>query len=319
MGSYALAEKEARALCPSSMINRLKKKPIHRVIIATAVLWLQLLSAWLAALFGPSSLWVPAFLVICACISAMQLWVHESSHYSLFQNRKLNDFWATFFYASPIGMSVRTYRHYHMTHHARLATTGDMDRFAFNVNIKGRKQLIFVFLRGLLCLDAAGIIVKKYTGTGKIFAHETQDFSILATIGWNILLLLTCFLAGRWYLYFALWVYPILGIAVTMNSLRSIGEHQPVGFIGPISENQDITPISRTTIPNCMEKWLMYQSNFNFHFEHHLYPSVPAANLPALHRHLVDQGFYTRHPECIQKSGVAKVFALSLDCGPVAV
>lgn len=304
------AESEARGLFSPGLVKELQEIKSGRVVLATLLIWLQLTGAWAAALIGPPVLWLPAFVVICACISAMQLWVHESSHYTLFRNRRFNDLWATLFYASPIGMSVKTYRRYHMTHHARLATPTDMDRFAFNVDIRGRR-LLTLLLRGLLCIDGIAIVLKKYAGAGRANADGGRDWSMLATFGWNLLLLGACIWAGRWYLYLLLWAYPILGVAVTINSLRSIGEHQPVGFAGPVPDTRDITPISRTTVPGPLEKWLMFQSNFNYHLEHHLYPTVPAANLPAAHRHLVDAGFYRNHPECLQTSGVAKVFELS--------
>lgn len=242
----------------------------------------------------------------------MQLWVHESSHFSLFPNRKLNDLWATIFFASPIGVSVRTYRRFHMTHHARLSTTTDMDRFAFNVNVRGPKKLLGLVLRGLSCIDGLKIVVKKYLGPKCATSAEGRDWSLAITAGWNTLLLVACILADKWFLYFLLWVYPILGIAITTNLIRSIGEHQPVGFVGPASSGQDITPISRTTLPSPLEKWLMFQANFNYHFEHHLYPTVPATNLPKLHKHLVESSFYKKHPELLQHSAIAKVFNLSL-------
>lgn len=151
-------QKEARLLCSPATIKQWKVLQPSRVLLATLILWVQLLGAWLAALFGPALAWIPAFLVICACITAMQLWVHESSHFTLFDSRRINDLWATVFFSSPIGMSVRAYRQYHMTHHAHLATEKDMDRFAFNVNIRGCRRLLGKLLRGLSCIDGCQII-----------------------------------------------------------------------------------------------------------------------------------------------------------------
>jgi hypothetical protein len=33
--------------------------------------------------------------------------------------------------------------------------------------------------------------------------------------------------AGRWYLYFLLWAYPIIAVAIALNIVRTIAEHQP--------------------------------------------------------------------------------------------
>lgn len=303
--------KEARSLLDPKMIREWSTPNPRKVVSSTVILWAQLLSAWSMALFAAPIFWLPAFFVICACISAMQLWVHESSHFSLFRNRTLNDLWATLFFAGPIGMSVKKYRRFHMTHHTYLATPKDLDRFAFNVDIRGKRNLIRTLLRGLLCIDGYHIAIKKYLVAPTDVPTDSAGNSIFYFIIFNTILLICCVYGGRWYLYFLFWVYPILGVAVTVNTIRSIGEHQPNRFPGVASADQNITQIIRTTTPGLLEKWLMFQANFNYHFEHHLYPSVPASKLPEVHRHLAAKGFFHSHPELIQRSAVGKVFALS--------
>ncbi len=183
--TYKKLELEARALCPRAFVKQLGIIRPQRVVIATIVLWVQLLSAWLAALWGPPLFWIPAFLVICACISAMQLWVHESSHFSLFRRRSLNDLWATLFFASPIGVSVGTYRQFHITHHARLSETTDMDRFAFNVDLVGLEKLLCLLMRGLSCVEGSRIVARKYFGPKRVYPGCDRDWSLLASAGWN--------------------------------------------------------------------------------------------------------------------------------------
>lgn len=278
---------EARELCSASLVTEWRKLKPYRVVLTTVILWVQLLSAWGIALIGSPVCWIPAFVVICACISAMQLWVHESAHFNLIRNRRLNDLFATIFFASPIGMSVNKYRNYHFSHHAHLSTPMDMDRFAFNVNVNGCKNLFIFLLRGLFCINGAGIVASKYLWGHKLNGkksdyHTTQrDRSLFITIFcWNIPLLVLCTVVGRWYLYFFMWLYPIFGMVVSFNSIRSVAEHHPFDFTGPVSGEISINPIIRTTLPGLLEKWLMYQCNFNYHFEHHLYPSMPGSSLP---------------------------------------
>ncbi len=303
--------KEARELIPIELLEGFKELRPRWTLIVTALIWIQLLSAWGMALCGSTIFLIPAFIMICASISAMQLWVHESSHYNLFNDRRLNDIWATIFFSSPIGMSVKIYRRYHMTHHARMGTSSDMDRFAFNVNVKGIRNLALLVLKGLTCVNGLKIVLSKYSGKDASLDNAQRDLSMVFTLIWNILLFGACIVAGRWYLYFLLWAYPILGIAVTINSLRSVSEHQPIDFMGPVLDGQSISPVIRTTLPSPFEKWMMFQSNFNYHFEHHLYPTVPAANLPLLHKYLDKKGFYKKYPEIVQRSAVTKVLNLS--------
>jgi fatty acid desaturase len=44
---------------------------------------------------------------------------------------------------------------------------------------------------------------------------------------------------------------------------------------------------SRTTYPTILERLLLGTNNINYHLDHHLYPSVPFYNLPALHDSLL--------------------------------
>ena len=306
-----IIEQQARSLFPPTYINQLKVIRNHRVLIATCILYSQLIVAWWAALIGPPIIWIFSFIIICACISAMQLWVHESAHFSIFSNRKINDIWADIFFGSPFGGSVKVYRQFHMTHHLHMSTPKDLDRFAFNVSVQGHKALVRLFLRGLLCIESYKIFTQKYTIQIKPIKVFRGSINLVSTVLWNILLLLVCVLANRWYLYFILWVYPILGITVTINSIRSISEHLPVGFSSTATVTQDITPMIRTTVPSFLEKWFIFQANFNFHFEHHLFPTVPAGNLPLLHKYLVKNGFYEQHPYLLQTSALVKLFELS--------
>ena len=274
----------------------------------TLLLWTQLVGAWALALLGPPIGWLVAFLVICACVSGMQLWVHESSHYTLFRSRRLNDAWAGIFFASPIGMSVRAYRRFHMTHHAHLGMPEDKDRFAFNVDLNGPRRMGLMLLRCLLCVEGVRIVVRKYLAPDS-GGGGPRDPSLLLTAFWNLLLLASCVAAGRWYLYLLLWAYPILGVAVAINLVRSVAEHQPTEFRGVAGPAEDVAATIRSTKPGVLEKWLVFQANFNHHFEHHLYPGVTGANLPRVQALLIANGFYERHPELIQVSAFGRVLS----------
>ena len=37
--------------------------------------------------------------------------------------------------------------------------------------------------------------------------------------------------------------------------------------------------------------------HFNYHLEHHLWPTLPPYQLPEAHRYLVRDGYFDRHPE----------------------
>lgn len=300
-----------RSLVNSSHLKNLIKINPHITIVSTLLLWGQLILAWSLALAGPLYFIILSFVIICSCVSAMQLWVHESSHFNLFKSKKVNDIWAAIFFAGPIGMSVKTYRRFHMTHHAKLATAQDMDRFAFNYEIHGYGKLFFVILSGLTCYEGFKIAIKKYIIQNDTINNDGFDISIVFFFVFNALLFCICVVLSRWYLYFILWVYPVLGVAVTLNIIRSMGEHKPLEISGIVLAEDDMRPVIRTTLPNFIEKWMLYQVNFNYHVEHHLYPKVPGSNLPRLYRILLENNYYEKNPDAIQKSAFSKILTIS--------
>src|SRR4051794_38492519 len=57
-------------------------------------------------------------------------------------------------------------------------------------------------------------------------------------------------------------------------------------------EYDDLLTGSRTVLPLWWEKLFFCPHHINYHIEHHLYPSVPCHNLPALHDVLMRDGVF---------------------------
>jgi len=53
---------------------------------------------------------------------------------------------------------------------------------------------------------------------------------------------------------------------------------------------------TRTVVARWWERLTVAPNYVNFHFEHHLAPTVPSYNLPRLHRWLQQQGMLARVP-----------------------
>ena len=70
------------------------------------------------------------------------------------------------------------------------------------------------------------------------------------TIGFNLTLGAVLTFFGKWYLYFILWVYPLLSVTIFLNYVRSIGEHLPKGDRYLDETKKDLKQIVRTTTPN---------------------------------------------------------------------
>lgn len=311
--SFADCARLARTMVDREWLENIRSPRPVLVALLTASIWLQLALSWALALFAPLPFSILSFVINCAAVQAMLLWTHEASHYGLTSNRRLNDRWSDIFFSGPIGMSVAAYRAKHMSHHAHLGTEQDDDLLPYTFNIKGRRALTAALLKTLSGQVGIALALDKYSGVAKSdYANQIRGerTAKIVTLIFNGLLLAACVAAGRWYLYFLLWVYPIIAIAILLNVVRTTAEHQPENF-----PHDPIEPLVRTTRPNWFEKWLLYQANFNFHAEHHLFPGIPHHNLRAMHAKLVERGFYERFPQCLQRSGVAKFVAIARSRG----
>jgi fatty acid desaturase len=127
---------------------------------------------------------------------------------------------------------------------------------------------------------------------------------------WNLTFLGYFYICDRWYFYFVVWLFPVLTTMVLITVLHTLAEHQPDAYDGDPRTLAD-QPVARTTLPNPLEKWIFFQTNFNYHFEHHAFPTIPCHALPVAHAALRNAGFYVRYPELLQPSCLGRVFRLS--------
>ena len=292
----------AKQMVDRAFIRALTKPRPLVIVAATATLWAQIVVAWAVALYGNPLLIPLAFVVMCAVAQGMLLWTHEASHFSLFPNKRLNDLWCDLFFAGPVGISVAAYRAKHMTHHAHLGTDKDEDGDPYHFNVKGKRQLTLFFLKTLSGIVGAKVTFQKYLGAGHNGApaqHITPRWlSLGITLVFNLGLLGLCISA--------------VAVGIALNVVRTVAEHQPEDYPHYVGQAETaMRPISRTTVPSFLEKWLLYQANFNYHVEHHLFPQVPQHNLKLLHDRLRSSGFYEEFPDALQTSGIAKFFKLS--------
>jgi fatty acid desaturase len=311
---FAEVSRTARKLTDAGYIRGLAAPRPARVWLATALLWAQLVLVWAAALAGPLWLLPACFLVVSAVIQGMLLWTHEASHFTLFADRRRNDLWCDVFFSAPIGMSVAAYRAKHNTHHAHFGTAKDEDHASYFPPVRGARSFGGLLLRTLSGAAGVRLALDKYLSPDAESAPVRPVIPRWLSLGWtlvfNLALLGLCVAAGRWWAYPLLWLYPVLTVAVLLNVVRTSAEHQPAGYPGGPEGEVPMRAEVRTTLPNPLEKWLLYQANFNYHVEHHLFPRVPQHNLRELHAHLRARGFYDTYPEMLQPSGFARFRAL---------
>lgn len=251
--------------------------------------WAVILLTWVAVAIWTNPLTILLGIVI---IGARQLGLfilsHDGAHYTLFSNRRLND-WASEWLLSraQLGGGIEGYRRYHLKHHRHTQQEEDPDLALskpFPISARSFRRKIWRDLSG-----QTGI--KQY-GAGIREAFAPGFGAGLRRMGPNLLINLVFFagfaLAGKWYLYFLLWWVPALTWNRLVTRLRNIGEHAAV------PDNNDRLRNTRTTLANWLERAFIAPYFVNYHLEHHLLVNAPCYRLPAVHKRLLAQGLGPR-------------------------
>jgi hypothetical protein len=82
------------------------------------------------------------------------------------------------------------------------------------------------------------------------------------------------------------WFVPMFTVLIALMYVRDIGEHFAMSGPG--------WNFTRTTLVGCLEGFFISPYHVNFHAEHHMYPVVPASELPGLHHALMKTPWYAK-------------------------
>ena len=240
---------------------------------------------------------VVALFIIGARQLGLAVVMHESAHFTLFKNRKFNDFVGNWLAGYPIYLSASMYRTHHLEHHAKTWTDEDPDlslAMAFPVS---KASMVRKVMRDLLGITG----LKKLIGTTylviKVIAGQEVDSGTLpmrmerrpatrmlvGTVLTNVILLGVLWGLGHPWLYL-LW----FGAWMTTNNLvariRSIAEHAVV------PDPTDPIGQTRTVRAGWVERLLIAPNCVQYHLEHHLVMTVPHYNLPKFHAMMRERG-----------------------------
>jgi len=277
------------------------------VYVLSAHMWTGL--ALVAALYLPGG--VPAvlaagFVLILLAQRSLQTLVHHLSHDLLSKNRAVNDWLGNALVAGFIGMRIQNYRRVHFVHHAENGGASDPEFIDFSA-VRARGGLWRYVLHFVTGGEALALVRKYYapratesaasptagpTAGGKAAQPSSRAARLvgLATVALCQLALIAAFwLAGAPYLYLV-WLYVALTWSPMLSRLRFLVEHP----------GQDDRTVSTRAPWYEVVFFAPYQ--FNYHFEHHVWPALPPYRLRRAHRHLDGQGYFQRHPEYVGSS-----------------
>lgn len=212
---------------------------------------------------------------------ALAILMHEGAHYRLFSRRWLNDLFAELFTAWPIMISVRAYRQHHFAHHRQPNTDDDPDW-----NLRDDQDWVFPKSRAgvakIFLFDVLGLNFKDQMKFFSRYFYPRGKKTWLDYLAWVYFagLVVALWYFSLWPVFLIYWIFPLLTSLKAVLRMRTIAEHYGVEYDHPLRQ-------TRTTYPGLLGKLLISPKNIGLHLDHHLYPSVPFYNLPALHRELL--------------------------------
>jgi len=222
---------------------------------------------------------VPIWVSSALIIYRYQFVLHEASHYVLCKSRAMNDFIGRIAGAA-VGYNFEEYRYNHRIHHGYVGTDLDteIDNFIRENNLFGtsRIQMIRKLLSSLIGLDALRIVFRTGRSNSKLDRNNQYIFLLFisAVIQLSCLWLFTSGVT----LILAISVYSTSVICGTffVNRLRAISEHEVDQVLAKFEFSK-----SHTNSPLVA---LIAPLNFNFHYEHHVFPDISSYYYPDVNK-----------------------------------
>ncbi len=223
--------------------------------------------------------------------------MHEAAHWTLFSNKRVNDWAANWLCAYPAWADLRPYRAYHLQHHTNNWTDEDPDlalASPFPITRASMRRKVWRDLSGQTGWKRAKITLRRDLGGagkegGRLSMSEMSrrrgdgTSALVGMIVTNSLLLALLWALGHPALYL-LWAGAWMTTYSLVMRIRSIAEHSM-----PLDPADHMTN-TRTTRASWWERLVVAPNRVNYHLEHHLLVAVPHYKLPAMHRMLERAG-----------------------------
>ncbi len=254
--------------------------------------WLVIVAAAAVVVIWPN----PATLVLAVMIIGSRqlgllILMHDAAHGALFRTPALNQWVAQLACAFPTLADTNVYRAYHLQHHARTQRPDDPD-----IVLTGHYPITRASLKRKLWRDLSGQTGYAQRKAQLRDALGSRDWPLAqrAQHYWralgpqtlaNLALLAIAVAAGHAWVYFVLWLLPLLTWQQLVLRVRNIAEHAVVRAADDAFGN------ARTTLANPLERLLVAPYWVNYHLEHHLVMWVPCYRLPLLRRFLIENGY----------------------------
>ncbi|MCB1688318.1 MAG: fatty acid desaturase [Halioglobus sp.] len=272
-----------------------RRPRIARLVVDLSLPWIQVIIGCAIFIVHPSIwTWLLAVFIIAGAQHGLSLIAHEASHFLVWpQDKRINDFIGTWFFAAPALLPFNVYRQRHIIHHRLVSRPGD-SKDAYIRDWRGWRFLAEVF-RSLSGLEYLVKVRDAFRSgkSGEIEKFESNLRSDQIKILWVhafIFLVFTLFdplYYGVPTYYFILWLWPMLTVTFLFAKVRALIEHQPArsGMSEPVETPYFMNtpgPMLRSVKATWFERLYLSKVNFHYHAEHHLWPWISYQHLPEI-------------------------------------
>jgi len=287
-----LGAEEIRALSEPSLLD---------TFAAIFLLWLEIAVLLVAVNYLPHlplgwAIAAGALLVglLGLRMNAFGVILHEGSHGLLAKSRRVNDRICNWGIAFWTINSVEEYRPTHRLHHRYLGQERDPDLSFYLVPAR-HGALALVLIQDLLGVTAFRRATTRIMGTstesGAPASLLTRPQLLVGKIITQVVVLGQFVLfqgIGRGILFYVVfWLVPIGCMYPMILRLKTITEHYDSG----LRDLTDVRWIARTSYAGWLQNhWV--GARMEYHFEHHVLPTIPYRGLKSLHRRLENTGLF---------------------------
>jgi fatty acid desaturase len=295
-------------LVSAEELRSLSEQSLLDTFTAIGVLWVEVAILLAVANFLPrlTLAWsIPAGILLVLLmglrLNAFGVILHEGSHGLLAKSRSLNDRICNWGIAFWTINSVEEYRPTHRLHHRYLGQERDPDRVFYLVPAR-RGALTGLLLQDLFAVTAFRRATSRISGTSEA---SDAPASLLARpqllVGKIVtqLIILGQFVVFQGIrrgilFYVVFWLVPIVCMYPMILRLKTITEH----FDRGLRRANTVNWVARTSCAGWLQNHLV-GARMEYHFEHHVLPTIPYRGLKKLHRRLGQTDLFICHGEVI--------------------
>ena len=273
-------------------IRELTERSLADSVRLLAILWVQIALLLAAANLVPRlplgwavAAGIVVVVLMATRINALNVVIHEGSHIFLARSRRLNDRLCNIGAAWWTLNSIEEYRPTHRLHHRYLGEAQDPDRPSYLLP-EGRGALVRLLVADLVGLTAVrrGLVLLRGAPADGGESAATPWLMVGKALTQLILLgqfVLFQGLVRGLVFYVVFWLVPLLSLFPIILRLKTITEH-----FDPRLHDPDVQLwIARTSAAGWVQDRLI-GARMEYHFEHHVLPSIPFSGLKALHARL---------------------------------